>query len=165
MINVNNTQHPDLKQFDDNTLITKFLSGTEQKKRLLERLSINEVAILSPKFHDLAKKDKLLTPSQLGVRVRFALSKKHPKLVQYLDFHKLEAHDFAAYVLMKVNLPAEAQRTIKQKQKEKYSKEAMATKEPTRKQLEFLAELGFKGQVQTRLEASDAITKLKGEQK
>jgi len=165
MTDLYNRWHTNLKQPNDPSTIEKFLNGAEQKKRLLESLSSSDKSKLSPRFHDMAKEDKFLTPSQLVECVKLELSKKHPQLVQYLYTHELEAIDFAEYVLEKVNLPPAAQREPKHKQKEKYSKEAMSKKEPTPKQLEFLVALGFEGQVRTRLEASDAITKLKGEQK
>jgi len=165
MINVNNTLRPKAKQSDDNSIIEKFVFGMEHEKRLLERLSINEVAILSPGFHDTARGNKLLTPAQLVERVRSKLSEKHPQLVRYLDSYKEEAWAFATYVLEKINLPEEAQRELKQKQKAKYQNESMAIKEPTQKQLKFLTELGFEGSIQNRLEASHLISKLKGEKK
>jgi len=142
---------------DNNSLIENFVFDMEHEKRLLERLSHSEESTLSPKFHNIAKKDKFLTPSQLIERVRSELSEKHPQLVQYLNSHKDEALDFAAYVLERVNLPEEDQRLIRQKQNKKYEKEAIAAKPPTPAQLKILDKLGFTGPIQNRQDAVEMI--------
>ena len=57
----------------------------------------------------------------------------------------------------------EVQRLIRKKQNKKYEKEATAAKPPTPSQRNMLKYLGFEGSIQNRLEASEMISKLKGE--
>jgi len=146
--------------------ISQFSQNASHYKRFLKRLpSDSDVQFISMAFHAVARNNKNLTPTQLLDLAIFKLSSKHPHTIQYLNSHKDEALEFSTYVLEKITLPKKTQRLIKQKQIEIYvNKESMAKKAPTPKQLQFLAELGFKGQVRTRLEAYEAITRLKGEQ-
>lgn len=140
-----------------------YLPNASHQKRFLKRFATaSNIAKVSHTYHDIARKLRHLTPEQLLNQVITNLSVKQPALITYFDPYWQEALDFAIYVLAKVNLPAEAQRTIKQKQHEKYVKENMATKKPTPKQVSMLRYLGYEGQVQTRLEASELISKLKG---
>jgi len=142
--------------------ISQFSQNAPHYKRFLKRLPSNsDIQFISMAFYDIARAYKELTPAQLLDLSISKLSSKHPHTIQYLDSYKLEALDFATYVLDKVNLLKEAQRIIKQKEKEKYRNEYMATKEPTPAQISLLKYLGFEGAIRNRFEASELISKLK----
>jgi len=147
----------------DINIITQLLLESENKKVFLQRLPReSEIAIFSGTCHRIARKDKNLKPDPLLNLATSQLTDKHPVIIHCIESYRREALDFASYVLDKVNLPLEVQQRIKKLQGEKHRREYMEKDPPTEKQIKFLRELGYEGTVQNKLEASEMISKVKG---
>ena len=143
-------------------------------RRFLERFEPRQRSYIANLFLHQVRRG-VTDPQRVYSGVRFDVSRqanrarlygriltvdRNGAILNALDEYRDEAIDYAKWAIEWDNLPDDEKQSIKRERSEVFIRERMAEQPPTDKQIKYLRSLGWQGEIESKLFASQKIDEL-----